>query len=189
VGKLAVAGGAPMNRCLILVLVTGLAGAVSPGLRAEVVSPHDTNQQSQGAGRPIPEAEYGVGGPVSPDGRYLAFRTDSEPGRQRGGLRDLAIREIGTNTVRTIAAHKGTDRIPSNDPVVWPPDSGRVAYAWCDGMRGGPSPFPCEVRISGIDGSAPRMVVPRTTRRFSCITGRRMAARSSQPSAARAEWS
>lgn len=143
-------------------LATAVAALGAAVLSMHVPAAH--TPQTQPAPIAVPEPA-GDAGAVSPDGRYLVFRSDSEKVERRDRLRDLAIWEIATGQSRTVVAHTENERIGPNNPAVWSPDSKRLAYAWCDGIPNQGDLF-CDVRVIGVDGNAPRTIVPRTKARI-----------------------
>ena len=116
-------------------------------------------QEPQGSITAVREPQNGAPGALSSDGRYLLFKTDSDSQVARTQLRDLAMWEIATGQTRNIAIHAGTERVGPQPAAVWSPDSDRLAYTWCDGVRDNVS---CDVRMVGVDGAGLRIVVPRT---------------------------
>ncbi len=83
-------------------------------------------------------------GAPSLDGRYLSFTN------QTNG--NLAVRDLTTGEYRDLT-HEGTWHVPVQyaDRSRWSPDGMQIAYAWCN-------EGPWEVRIVGLDGSAPRVL-------------------------------
>ena len=85
-------------------------------------------------------------GSPSPDGKLLSF-VDWNTG-------DLALRDLATGKTRSIAKSRG-DVSDFAYRSVFSPDGKRVAYGFFDGEQ-------YELRLVGIDGSAPRTIFRRT---------------------------
>ncbi len=88
----------------------------------------------------------GIGGQVSPDGRYISF-VDYSTG-------NLTVQELATGENRHLT-QKGTwldsDDLPQGSRIS--PDSRSVAYAWYNR-----EPDFVELRVVGIDGSGDRLL-------------------------------
>ncbi|MHC4587345.1 MAG: hypothetical protein ACYS3N_22695, partial [Planctomycetota bacterium] len=94
-------------------------------------------------------------GKVSPDGRYFSF-TDW---RSNTGSSWLRIRDLRTGEIRDITKPP-TDKDTYVWNSIWSPDGKQIAYKFMvRRLRPPPRPYHGEIRISGLDGSEPRVIV------------------------------
>jgi Tol biopolymer transport system component len=92
-----------------------------------------------------PEIEL-MGAP-SPDGRYICY-TDWDTG-------DLAIHDLTTGQNRRLTGQKAWDGNFAENSR-WSPDGRQIAYTW---ERSGDTPEVAEVRVVGLDGAPPRVLL------------------------------
>ena len=92
-----------------------------------------------------PEIEL-MGAP-SPDGRYICY-TDWDTG-------DLAIHDLTTGENRRLTGQKAWDGNYAENSR-WSPDGRQIAYTW---ERSGDTPEVAEVRVVGLDGAPPRVLL------------------------------
>jgi Tol biopolymer transport system component len=96
-------------------------------------------------------------GAISPDGRYLSFRA--------GRTGDLAVHDLQTGNDRRLtngstSGNAGSSISQECGASTWSSDSKQIAYAWyIYSMDSLPSVPNAEVRIVGIDGGKPRVLV------------------------------
>jgi hypothetical protein len=85
---------------------------------------------------------------ISPDGRYLT-QTDWDTG-------DLTVFDLLTGQPRRVTDHSSSEgSYAYAETSVYSPDGTEIAYAWCCNEEGY-----YEIRVIGVDGSNPRVVVP-----------------------------
>jgi len=87
----------------------------------------------------------GSGSSVSPDGRYATFVDE----------RNLAVRDLVTGKTRRLTEKGSIESRVFADHSVFSPDGKQIAYEWFNGDE------TWDLRLVGIDGSGPRILVHR----------------------------
>jgi Tol biopolymer transport system component len=114
-------------------------------IRLSNLSAADDKAASAKSTRQVWAKAHDTHGRVSPDGRYLSYVN-----WKKG---DLAVRDLETGKNRDLTDEGTYEEKPSQmaEESLWSPDGRQIAYSWSIGKW-------YDLRIVGIDGSAPRVL-------------------------------